>query len=116
MRDLIVEHEQIEREDKKIHILRLDGYVDASTFDILKAVLDAYDMPSTFLVINMSKLRYLNSTGFGYLATAFRRASRNGGQTVLVDLHPDIQHIFELLGFNHFMITYDSEDHALEAL
>lgn len=81
----------------------MDAYVHAST-------------PTTrTIILNFSKLDYMNSSGIGVLVTLLIRVNRQKQRLLCYGLSPHYQHIFAITRLNETIKNYASEEEALAA-
>ena len=115
MKELKIEHATTTVGSKDIHILRLEGYVDAHTFAEFEEELTRLtDREQQYnLLLDLEKLTYINSTGLGLLMATFRQVRQHGGDLVIAKMSDKITNIFNLLGFSRLIHTYPSEAEAL---
>ncbi len=64
------------------------------------------------VIINLSKVEYLDSTGLGVLIGGLKRLREAGGNLVLVAPGMRIQRIFEITGLNKIFDIYATEEEA----
>ena len=69
-----------------------------------------------FLVINLEKVRYIDSTGLGVLIGGLKRVREHGGSVNLVCTNPQIKKIFDITGLVKIFGIFESEDAAMKAL
>src|SRR5579859_548441 len=83
------------------------------------ALMDAYTEASTptthTVILNFTRLEYMNSSGIGLLVTFLIRANRQKQHLLAYGLSEHYQHIFELTRLNEAIGIYTSEAEALEA-
>ena len=98
-------------------ILRLRGAVDASTTSVLEDNLERCmrDKPR-YLVIDLSDVVYISSSGWGVMVKHMRQFHEQGGQMVLAGMSEVIYKIFRDLGFEPLIPHYISAERALEEL
>ena len=115
MKELKIEHATSPIGTKDVHILRLEGYVDAHTFAEFEEELTRLtDKEKQYnLLLDLEKLTYINSTGLGLLMATFRQVRQHGGDLVIAKMSDKITNIFNLLGFSRLIHTYPSEQEAL---
>ena len=115
MKELKIEHAQSPIGEKDIHILRLEGYVDAHTFAEFEEELTRLtDKEKQYhLLLDLEKLTYINSTGLGLLMATFRQVRQHGGDLVIAKMSDKITNIFNLLGFSRLIRTFPTEEDAL---
>ncbi len=95
-------------------ILEIEGEVDVYTSPQLKQDLVALAEQGTkHIVIDLSKVEYLDSTGLGVLIGGLKRLREAGGNMALVGPGMRIQRIFEITGLNKIFDIYATEAEAL---
>lgn len=70
----------------------------------------------TFLVLDFTKVTFLDSTALGVLLSAHRRARAAGGALAIVALDANLRRIFELTGLDGVFQLFATRDAALLAL
>jgi anti-sigma B factor antagonist len=90
------------RESEAFPIIDLEGEIDVYTYpklsDALKLVLDKYN-ESKDLIINLDKVRYIDSTGLGVIANGANQISKlSGGDITIINASPQIRKIFDVSG------------------
>jgi len=87
----------------------LAGELDVSTAPTLRAVLvEATDPRPDRVVIDLSDVTYLDSTGLGVLVGAHRRAVAYGGALAFICPAGRVRHLFELTGMSGVFTLYES--------
>ncbi len=115
MKELKIEQEQQSVNGQDIHILRLEGYVDAHTFtEFEEELTQLVEGGKYYLLLDLEKLTYINSTGLGLLMATFRQVRQHGGDLVIAKMSDKITNIFNLLGFSRLISTYATEEEALK--
>ncbi len=115
MKELKIEQEQQSVNEQDIHILRLEGYVDAHTFtEFEEELTQLVEGGKYYLLLDLEKLTYINSTGLGLLMATFRQVRQHGGDLVIAKMSDKITNIFNLLGFSRLISTYATEEEALK--
>ena len=80
-------------------VVRARGEVDLATSPRLRSVLvDAVGVGPRDLVIDLSSVDLIDSTGLGVLVGALRRARQSGSRLVLSGLHGQVKDLFALTG------------------
>lgn len=64
------------------------------------------------LILDLSHVSYLNSSGLGVIADGAMKARKNGKELVVAGITPPIDEIFEIVKFNTFMELFPSLDLA----
>ncbi len=94
-------------------IVAPDGRIDSltsSTFDRhLSAVIDRGD---TSLIIDLTNLEYISSTGLSAFLGAAKKIKAAGGRMALVGLNSRIRLVFEMSGFLRLFPIFPTVDAA----
>ena len=102
---------------RDVFLAELVGSIDASTVHIFQQELEkARRQGVSKLVLDISKIKYVNSTGLGSLvkyADAFRSA---GGGLVLLKVPPKVKIVIEMLGLDEFFEMVGTSQEALARL
>lgn len=67
------------------------------------------------LIIDFSKIKYIDSTAIGLLVNIKRNAEEKGGTLVISSVNDDIMNVFSITGIDKFINIYPTVDKALEA-
>ncbi|RCG30698.1 anti-sigma factor antagonist [Sphaerisporangium album] len=98
-------------------MLSVAGDLDHHTTPRLRAALDELTLaPGNGLVIDLSALKFCDSTGVSILIAAHQRAQEAGAALALAGLDPDLAHIFSIMGLDRLFSFYDTTEAALAAL
>ena len=89
------------RVDEETQALDLEGEVDVYTAPLLRQeIMDQVDAGVKHLLVNLSQVEYLDSTGLGILIGGVKRLKEQDGSLKLVGPSPRITRIFEITGLN----------------
>lgn len=103
-------------EDRSVTILRLAGRLDATTVSQLeRALTDAQLSGDRAIVIDLSDLTYISSSGLRVLLTGRSNARKRGGEVFLCSLRPPVREVFEMVGFTAVFTIFDTLEQAMEA-
>ena len=95
-------------------ILRVDGTVDPSTFSQFEEAFRAFDDQGIrHLVIDLSLLSYISSSGLSLLIKAKTDRSTPGSDVVLLRPQPAIVDILQLMGLTDFFRLASTLEEAL---
>lgn len=93
----------------------LEGEIDVSTSPRIKDVLnEQIDQGHHNLVINMERVRYIDSTGLVAFISALKRVREKNGKIVLICTNPHILKIFNITGLNNVFDVYQTQDEAMK--
>ena len=91
--------------------------LESNTAPDLQAALDAQlDAGRVWLIVDMSRVGYISTSGLKVLVNAWRRARDSNGSVVLAGLHPHVQEVFETVGFDQIFDIFTSIEDALAHL
>lgn len=92
-------------------VVHLAGYIDYSNHHYLKKRLEtAVDEGFTRLILDMSGISFIGSTGAGVVVSLQKSLREKAGEVVLQDVQPKVYEVFDLLGFSRFFTV----SHGLE--
>jgi len=95
-------------------IFKLRGSLDIATSPTLRAALiDATEHDAKEIVVDLSQLEFLDSTGLGALIGAHRRAAERGGALRLVVRDGTISRLLNITGLIRVFAAYHDVDAAL---
>ncbi len=94
-------------------ILAIEGEVDVYTSPQLKAdIVQIAERGVKHLILNLSKVEYLDSTGLGVLIGGLKRLREGEGNLALVGPGMRIMRIFEITGLDKIFDIYSTEAEA----
>jgi anti-sigma B factor antagonist len=100
--------------DGKTQLFGLGGTLDIATSPTLRAaLLEAADRANHEIVVDLSQLEFLDSTGLGALIGAHKRAAEHGGSVRLVAHEGQILRLLRITGLLEVFSVYPSVDAAL---
>jgi anti-sigma B factor antagonist len=100
--------------DDRSHVLSVRGEVDLSTAPALsRKLVDTGLAPTGVVVVDLSAVSFLDSTGLGALVTGEERIRDQGGQLRLVVTAPNVLKVFEITGL---ALTFSIHPTIAEAL
>jgi anti-sigma B factor antagonist len=89
---------------------RIDAHNSAELKDSLQQLLEN---GQTSLVVDLSSVRFIDSSGLGALLSGYKNASLRQGSLVLAGLQPRVQSMFELTRLHRVFEIYATVDEAL---
>ena len=97
-------------------ILRIEGDItSASEPDLMAAYALAAANGSSAVILDFSKLEYMNSGGIGLLVTLLVRAQRTGGRLIATGLSDHYREIFSLTRLDEAIEIHDDDATAVTA-
>ncbi len=101
----------------EIFVVDLSGEIDVYTSPKVKdSIGELIDRGVYHLVINLERVRYIDSTGLGVLIGGLKRVREHGGSVNLVCTNPQIRKIFDITGLVKIFGIFENEDLAMKAL
>ena len=107
------------REERKdgVLVLGLVGRLDATNSKLFEdKILATIDGGEKQLVIDLSKLEYISSSGLRVFLLASKRLNPAGGKVVLCSLKEPVRQVFEIAGFSSILPIRNSQEEALKSL
>jgi anti-sigma B factor antagonist len=97
-------------------ILRIEGDITSgSEADLMSAYGLAAANGATAVILDFTKLEYMNSGGIGLLVTLLVRAQRGGGRLVATGLSEHYRQIFSLTRLDEAIEIHDGDAAAVAA-
>jgi len=102
---------------EQVYRIMPQGRLDAVTVPALEAAIDEQLAARHFrLVIDLSEVAYLSSSGLRALLRARRQAQTGGGDVALCALNERVAEVFEMIGFNSLFRIFATSAEAAAAL
>jgi len=93
----------------------LNGSIDAKTVITFQTQLNAVkERGSNRFILDMEHVKYVNSTGLGFLINLSDSITNDKGGIALVKVQPKVKVVFDMLGLNAFFKIYPSRDEAMK--
>jgi anti-anti-sigma factor len=106
-----------QREERNAIIFALDGRIDSVGAGEMDRTLQAAIAQGKYkLVLDMSNVQYINSSGLRTLADVLTQTRTHDGDLRLVALNPKVERVFKIIGFDKFFDTFDTVEDAVRGL
>ena len=104
---LNIDREEIE--GGAVVLLKLSGTLDARTFEQLESkIADAFTGNIFRIILNMSEVREISSSGTGVIVDALSQTREQNGNVVLLSVTPSVQEVFDILDVaDQFPMAHD---------
>ena len=100
-----------------ILILEPEGHLDTAASGPLELdLLQRIDAGLRQLLLDCSQLEYVNSSGLKVILIAAKKLDALGGKLALCRLAPNVQMIFEMIGFTKILNIYPTREEGLAVL
>ncbi|MBW8040319.1 MAG: STAS domain-containing protein [Planctomycetes bacterium] len=102
------------RHEGQAIVLELGGEIDMKCFIELKNKFkELYQKKPQILVVNMTQVQFMDSSGLATLVGALKWCRQNGSKLKLVGLVQRVRSVFEICRLESIFQIYDSEAEAL---
>ena len=100
-----------------VTVLHLTGSITlgVGTQKLRSLIQDTMDAGKKNILLNMSEVVYLDSSGLGELVAAFTTVTRQGGQFKLMKLTRRVQDVVQLTKVYRVIEVFDDEDTAVRS-
>lgn len=106
----------IEARDHQLILSVLEERLDASnSAELRDAILGHLDAEGCQLVLDLSAVSFIDSSGLGALLSGFKAANLRSGRLVLAGLQPRVQSMFELTRLHRVFEIFPSTQAALSS-
>jgi len=101
---------------QNVDVLRIAGRLDLVSSSTLKdAIRQQLSDRRSFLVVNLEKVDFINSSGLGALISALKDVRLSNGRLVLCLLSPYVDEIFTITGLKKVFDAYETQDEAVDS-
>ena len=102
--------------DERTHIIAIAGEIHVSTAPRFSVLLDqALTRGKTAVVLDISGVEFIDSTGLSVLLNGLRRVHRQRGRMALVCANPTVLRLFEITRLDATFDIHPTRDEALSA-
>jgi anti-sigma B factor antagonist len=103
--------------DRRTHVVEVEGQVDLySAPEFRQRTLDVIEQGKTRLIVDLSRVGFMDSTGLSVLVAGLKRLRRAGGKLVLIVTDYDVERLLEITGLDRTFTIYRTRDEAVEYL
>jgi anti-sigma B factor antagonist len=100
-----------------VRVVHLHGHVDVSGAMALRDLLgQQIDGPAARVLLDLSDVNLIDSSGIGILVTAHRRADGQGARFGLAGATGTVARVFEMTRTNKLLSIYDTVDEGVAGL
>lgn len=105
------------RNEGEVTVLELSGKImGGDDFDLFKNTIDGLvEKGQVDVLLNMSKVKWINSTGLGLIVSAYSSLIKNGGRMKVCQVSDRIDNIFHVTQLELLFETFEEEKPALES-
>ncbi len=111
---LLIKEEKINDRSDSL-ILHLEGELDTySTPEFLEFFNKKVEQGAKNLVIDLSNVSFVSSSGWGALSYALKKCKENSGNLVLYNLKGQVKRVYKIMGFMAILKSFDDLDEAVK--
>ena len=100
-----------------VSVLTVPGtFLDASNAPALKQRVAGIVERASRLVLDLSHVEFVDSSGYGAILTCLRQVNSVGGKLAVCGVTPPVHALFELVRMDRILDVYDSRDAAIKAV
>lgn len=101
---------------EQVTVVEIAGDIDARTVLQAQEALVPLVQPGAKLLLDMSRVDYMSSSGLRMLLSLYRQVSSSNGSIALAGLSEEIKDTMSVTGFLRFFTTYETVDAGLAAM
>ncbi|HJT25459.1 MAG TPA: STAS domain-containing protein, partial [bacterium] len=99
-----------------VMVMDIEGVLDLNTVGLFEdALLGLFSRQQYRIVLNMKKVAYISSAGFGVLISVIKEVRQKNGDIKIANVHRDVLNVFEMLGLPDLFRIFRMEKEAVEA-
>ena len=99
-----------------VNIISISGRLDAYAATDVERKLDSLITAGhVSLVVDLSRLEYISSSGLRVLLAAIKRVKKEQGDIRLACLKPSVKEVFDMAGFTQLFRLFDKEEEAVNS-
>lgn len=106
-----------ERQEGDVTVLELGGKImGGDDFELFKHTIDKLIAKGQIdVLLNMSKVKWINSTGLGLIVSAYSSLVKNGGRMKVCEVSERIDNILHVTQLELLFQTFTKEEDALKS-
>ena len=103
--------------EEGVDVFALEGEIDLHYAPVLRTLLQSkLKARSPALILNLTKVAYIDSTGLATIIEYFRDAAKHGGILCLTGLNDDLKTTFEIVRLDKAIPIFPTVNEAVAAL
>lgn len=109
--------EIIESKQNEINIFKLNGRLDSNTSpELEKKLVGAIENGARNMVLDFENLDYISSAGLRIILKTTKDLKRTEGALILCAMQDYVKEVFEIAGFDSFLLIVPTVDEAISKL
>ncbi len=95
----------------EILVEKFDFLELSDTSDLLRKIIQSYEYPN--IIFNFSRLKYIDSSIFGFLIETRSQVEKNGNKIVIISADDEIRNIMKLLSVDRLFYNASTLNDAM---
>jgi anti-sigma B factor antagonist len=95
------------------YVIVLSGEIDIATAPELQAALLARDGTHSLVIVDLTDVSFIDSTGLSALIVGVKHLRKHGGELRLAGLQPQSQRVFEVTGLTEVFSLHEDVEGAI---
>jgi len=101
---------------KSVEMVKFAGKVtNSNSYDLNRKIYKIFESNNYNVILDLTDLEYINSTGVAILFSIFYRVKEHDGKIVIGGVHPFLQRVFGLMELPAGLETFEALDDAKAA-
>jgi anti-anti-sigma factor len=102
--------------DGEIVVISAKGYIDTITVkELEEKILSQLTSRRYKFVIDMKRISYVNSSGWGVFLREIKEIRDHDGDLVLANMSPDVYDVYEKMEFSAILKAFDTLQEAIDS-
>lgn len=99
-------------------IVHISGEIDHHTAENIREKLDKEfkRQNAKNIIFDFSDIQFMDSSGIGVIMGRYKNAKERGGRVGIINVHPQVDRVFQLSGLYKIISQYHSLDEAILSL
>jgi anti-sigma B factor antagonist len=115
LKDLTIETSELKKNDKTIKYLKFIGKIsNENGFELNKKFPEFFEDGNYNIIVDLSELNYINSTGIAIIFSMFFRCNENKGKLVVGGIHTFIKKVLAIMTLPDGFKIHSTKEEALE--
>lgn len=116
LKELNLNIEEITKNNQKIKIIKFIGkIVNENAFELNKKFSDFFSDSIYNIILDLTELTYINSTGIAIIFSMFFKCKENQGKLIIGGLHTFTRKVFSIMTLPEGFTIYPTLQEAIEA-
>ncbi len=97
-----------------VTVISAEGFIDASNaYKLAEKFEEEFARENYSLIINLDKISFIGSAGWGILLSNLRKINEKGGCLKLTNMNEDVECVFKIMEFFELIEAYPTEQQAV---